>query len=202
MKRHYITCHNYDPKCPSTCSPDSKLCTECDAKFANLNEAIKHHLEDHSILSGQICPYCDCKYGAKKFDNLDNHVSKYHVLDMQSPVQTCSTCKTNFNSYEALKIHRQIHEGGNRPRILMDVTSGEELITVHPRVGAKPEISNRGGLKCQLCNAFKLRKDHLKLHYIRHHGYDPKVPKSKGDLKAKGSFCLNAVFCFSFNMVK
>ena len=57
----------------------------------------------------------------------------------------------------------------------MDVTSGEELITVHPRVGAKPEISNRGGLKCQLCNAFKLRKDHLKLHYIRHHGYDPKA---------------------------
>ena len=52
------------------------------------------------------------------------------------------------------------------------------------RVGAKPEISNRGGLKCQLCNAFKLRKDHLKLHYIRHHGYDPKVPKSK-DAKLK-----------------
>ena len=106
---------------------------ECDAKFPNSNEAIKHHLEAHAILSGQICPYCDCKYGAKKFDNLDSHVSKHHVLDMQSPVQTCSTCKSNFNTYEALKIHRQIHEGGNRPRILMDVTSGEELITVHPR---------------------------------------------------------------------
>lgn len=49
------------------------------------------------------------------------------------------------------------------------------MISVHPRVGAKAEISNRGGLKCQLCNAFKLRKDHLKLHYIRHHGYDPKA---------------------------
>ena len=25
-----------------------------------------------------------------------------------------------------------------------------------------------------LCNAFKLRKDHLKNHYVSHHGYDPK----------------------------
>ena len=47
LKRHYITCHSYDPQCPSAIanSPDSKFCKECDAKFANSNEAIKHHLE-------------------------------------------------------------------------------------------------------------------------------------------------------------
>jgi len=42
-------------------------------------------------------------------------------------------------------------------------------------LGAKPEILNRGGVRCQLCNAFKLRKDHLKLHYIKHHSYVPKL---------------------------
>ena len=51
----------------------------------------------------------------------------------------------------------------------------QESVSVHPMLGAKPEISNRGGVRCQLCNAFKLRKDHLKLHYIRHHGYVPKL---------------------------
>ena len=177
LRRHYITIHNFDPqKNPSSDETEQvETCKECQVTLPSINEAIKHHLENHATISGQICPYCDCKYGAKKFDNLDSHVTKHHLLDMQSPMQTCSTCKTHFNSYEALKTHRQMHEGGNRPRILVDVISGEELITVHPRVGAKLEISNRGGLKCHLCNAFKLRKDHLKLHYIRHHGYDPKA---------------------------
>ena len=185
LKRHYITAHSYDPnntiisnaKAENGSSVTKVKCHDCKIEFENLHLAIGHQLEHHAVISGQICPYCDSKYGAKKFDDLDTHVSKYHVLEMQSPVQTCGTCKTNFNNYEALKVHRQIHEGGNRPRILVDMSSGEELstISVHPRVGAKPEISNRGGLKCQLCNAFKLRKDHLKLHYIRHHGYDPKA---------------------------
>ena len=200
LKRHYITSHGYDAQYGSDKQPspnsltsaatstgngkvinEKEKCKECQAEFENMHLVIRHFLEHHAVISGQICPYCDCKYGAKKFDNLDEHVAKHHVLEMQSPVQTCGTCKTNFNNYEALKVHRQIHEGGNRPRVLVDVTSGEELstISVHPRVGAKPEISNRGGLKCQLCNAFKLRKDHLKLHYIRHHGYDPKAVNIK-----------------------
>ena len=183
LKRHYIACHGYDPKDEETKGGSPKTCELCQKVSNGQNEAIKHHFEVHAQLSGQICPYCDSRYGAKKFDDLDSHVAKYHGLEMQSPVQTCNTCKTNFDNYEALKIHRQVHEGGNRPRILVDVTSGEELISVHPRVGAKPEISNRGGLKCQLCNAFKLRKDHMKLHYIRHHGYDPKAvqPSSMAD---------------------
>lgn len=207
LKRHYVTAHNYDPnKKPRDTGNDviqsdgnvnketsmagnanKERCEDCNKTFQDANEAIKHHLDMHALVSGLICPYCDCKYGSKKFDDLDSHVEKYHVLEMQSPVQTCGTCKVNFNTYEALKVHRQIHEGGNRPRILVDVTSGEALasatIAVHPRVGAKPEISNRGGLKCQLCNAFKLRKDHLKLHYIRYHGYDPKaaLPKKQAE---------------------
>jgi hypothetical protein len=51
----------------------------------------------------------------------------------------------------------------------------QESVSVHPTLGAKPDITNRGGVRCQLCNAFKLRKDHLKLHYIKHHGYMPKL---------------------------
>ena len=51
----------------------------------------KHRLDDdfqHSVISGQICPYCDSKWGWKKVDRLDEHVAKFHVLEMQSPVQT------------------------------------------------------------------------------------------------------------------
>ena len=40
---------------------------------------------------------------------------------------------------------------------------------------AHPDIENRGGVKCNLCNAFKLRKDNLKIHYIKHHGFNPKA---------------------------
>lgn len=65
----------------------------------------------------------------------------------------------------------------------MFLVSHQESVSVHPMVGAKPEIVNRGGVKCQLCSAFKLRKDHLKLHYIKHHSYLPKlaVTSSNGD---------------------
>ena len=56
----------------------------------------------------------------------------------------------------------------------------QESVSVHPMLGAKPEILNRGGVRCQLCNAFKLRKDHLKLHYIKHHGYVPKLAVASG----------------------
>jgi hypothetical protein len=215
LRRHYINAHNFEPNlgenseltgasAGSSVNKETaaqlvnknhvadghkeETCTECEKSFSTANERIKHQLEVHAVLSGQICPYCDAKWGSKKFDDLDSHVAKYHVLEMQSPVQTCATCKTNFNSYDALKVHRQIHEGGNRPRILVDVTSGEagmefSTYSVHPRVGAKPEISNRGGLKCQLCNMFKIRKDHLKLHYTRHHGYDPKALNVNSSMK-------------------
>ena len=108
LKRHYIAAHSYQSKNELISNLN---CQECSKEFKNNDEAIKHHLDFHAQISGQICPYCDCKYGAKKFDNLDAHVSKHHVLEMQSPIQTCSTCKTNFNNYEALKVHRQIHEG-------------------------------------------------------------------------------------------
>jgi hypothetical protein len=30
-----------------------------------------------------------------------------------------STCKTNFTSYDELKVHRQLHEGGNRKLTLL-----------------------------------------------------------------------------------
>ena len=186
LKQHYIRSHGYDPRQkdnPNQAEPGAnetkEKCHECNSEFDNIHLAISHHLENHAVISGHICPYCDSKYGAKKFVDIDRHVQQFHVIEMQNPIQTCTTCKTNFTNYESLKVHRQIHEGGNRPRVLVDVTSGEELstISVHPRVGAKPEISNRGGLKCQLCNAFKIRKDHLKLHYVRYHGFDPKACK-------------------------
>ncbi len=184
LRRHYSNAHNFDhtkvDEENTEADSDDLDCRECNKKLKNIHDRIKHQLDYHAILSGLICPYCDAKWGAKKFDDLDAHVAKTHVLEMQSPVQTCTTCKTNFQSYEELKVHRQIHEGGNRPRILVDVTAGDSgtdlsTYSVHPRVGARAEICNRGGLKCALCNAFKLRKDHLKVHYVKHHGYNPKA---------------------------
>ena len=144
---------------------------------------MQHQLDVHSVISGEICPYCDSKWGWKKFDNLDEHVTKYHPFEMQSPIQTCLTCKTNFETYKALKTHRQLHEGGHRR--LVEITTAasasdgkeKEVVTVHTRLGSKPEVENRGGVKCQLCSAFKLRKDQLKLHYVKQHGYNPKVCK-------------------------
>ena len=95
---------------------------------------------------------------------------------MESPIQSCLTCKTNFESYAALKKHRQLHEGNRR---LIEINTGngkeKELVTIHTRVGMRPEVENRGGVKCMLCTSFKLRKDQLKIHYVKEHGYIPKV---------------------------
>ena len=95
---------------------------------------------------------------------------------MDSPIQSCLTCKTNFESYSALKKHRQLHEG-NRRLIEINTANGneKELVTIHTRVGMRPEVENRGGVKCMLCSSFKLRKDQLKIHYVKEHGYIPKV---------------------------
>ena len=137
---------------------------------------LQHQLDIHSIISGEICPYCDCKWGWKKFDNLDEHVAKYHLFEMESPIQSCLTCKTNFESYIALKKHRQLHEG-NKRLIEINTPDGreKEVVTIHTRVGMRPELENRGGVKCKLCSSFKLRKDQLKIHYVKEHGYNPKV---------------------------
>ena len=62
-----------------------------------------------------------------------------------------------------------------RSILILSNLSFQESVSVHPMLAAKPEMSNRGGVRCQLCNAFKLRKDHLKLHYIKHHSYAPKL---------------------------
>jgi len=57
-------------------------------KNIDLKKVSKRNIFQHATISGQICPYCDNTWGWKKFNNLDEHVSKYHMLEMQSPVQT------------------------------------------------------------------------------------------------------------------
>lgn len=179
LRRHYISQHEYDPKAIGNTNlqgaKEAVQCQECNQSLPGLHERIKHQLDFHATVSGLICPYC-----SRKFNHLDAHANKYHLLEMQSPIQTCSTCKHNFSSYEDLKEHRQLHEGGNKRVVEIPMTlnlAQSESVSLHSRVGAHPEIGNRGGIKCQLCNAFKLRKDHLKLHYIKHHGYEPKSTK-------------------------
>ncbi len=68
-------------------------------------------------------------------------------------------------------------------------------LNLHHIVGSRPEVANLGGVKCQLCNAFKLRKDHLKIHYIKYHSYRPKFAVEKhtkgietGDLFEDGEY--------------
>ena len=56
--------------------------------FQVLFRPLYSFLFQHATISGQICPYCESKWGWKKFDHLDDHVTKHHVLEMQSPVQT------------------------------------------------------------------------------------------------------------------
>eukprot|EP00095_Tigriopus_kingsejongensis_P002958 snap_masked-scaffold243_size241480-processed-gene-1.11 protein:Tk02958 transcript:snap_masked-scaffold243_size241480-processed-gene-1.11-mRNA-1 annotation:"unnamed protein product" len=177
LRRHLISHHGYDPSRvdldPSEEQRPLPGCEICVEAFPNIHARIKHQLDFHSVVSGLICPYC-----SKKFDDLDGHAHKYHLLEVQSPIQTCITCKLNFSNYEDLKVHRQLHEGGNKRVFHLPAAPNappNETIALHSRVGANPEIRNRGGVKCQLCNAFKLRKDHLKLHYINHHGYKPKT---------------------------
>ena len=87
--------------------------------------------------------------------------------------QDCKVCKTRFSTYEELRVHRQIHDKKTVEVVVGNSTSsGADVMAVHSRVGAMADISNRGGVKCLLCNTFKLRKDHLKNHYVRHHGSD------------------------------
>ena len=75
-----------------------------------------------------------------------------------------------------MKKHRQLHEG-NKRLIEINTSDGreKEAVTIHTRVGMRPELENRGGVKCKLCSSFKLRKDQLKIHYVKEHGYNPKV---------------------------
>ncbi len=95
-----------------------------------------------------------------------------------------------FPTYEELKGHRQIHDKKNVEIAAVGgdsaaaggagVGGSSNSITVHSRLGAMADIGNRGGVKCLLCNTFKLRKDHLRNHYVKHHGYDPKqLPNEK-----------------------
>jgi DNA-directed RNA polymerase subunit RPC12/RpoP len=107
-----------------------RRCFDCGQSFGNSHARIRHQLDYHSAVSGQICPYCDSKYSVKKFDALDEHVSKYHVLVMQSPVQTCSTCKLNLSSYEELKAHRQLHDGGNKESLDSPMSARSKQLSV------------------------------------------------------------------------
>ena len=124
LRRHYIATHGYDPNLTNSAkadfatpfsassgSPESLLCMACKQTFVNLHARIRHQLDFHATVSGEICPYCPY---TRKFDNLDDHVVKYHEFVMQSPVQTCSTCKLNLCSYEELKAHKQLHDGGSK----------------------------------------------------------------------------------------
>ena len=95
-------------------SEPKEFCTQCKQPFGSLHARIKHQLDVHSVISGDICPYCDGKWGWRKFDNLEEHVNKYHTFEMQSPIQTCMACKANFETYASLRTHRQLHEGGHR----------------------------------------------------------------------------------------
>ena len=123
LRRHYIATHGYDPNLTNSAKdfatpfsassgiPESLLCMACKQTFVNLHARIRHQLDFHATVSGDICPYCP---HTRKFDNLDEHVIKYHEFVMQSPVQTCSTCKLNLGSYEELKAHKQLHDGGSK----------------------------------------------------------------------------------------
>ena len=127
LRRHYIASHGYDPNLanfgkdtatlpsststPAPGAPVSLNCPICEQTFASLHARIKHQLDIHASVSGDICPYCPY---TRKFDNLDEHVIKYHEFVMQSPVQTCSTCKLNLGSYHELKTHKQLHDGGTK----------------------------------------------------------------------------------------
>ncbi len=147
----------------------------CTDLFPSLHDLIRHHMVMHCVVSGSICPYCD---GCKKFDDVDAHVNKYHLWDRYSPIQDCKVCRLRLSNYEDLKKHRQIHDkkqvevirvgdaGADQP----GGGGGSQSVMVHSRVGALTDIGNRGGVKCTLCSTFKLRRDHLYMHYIKHHG--------------------------------
>lgn len=82
-----------------------------------------------------------------------------------------------------------------------DPVATATTVRVHARVGAHPEASNRGGVKCLLCNAFKLRKDHLKMHYVKHHGFNPKVTEDAAvaaDAQAGLPIYLKSAMCILF----
>ena len=160
-------------------------CSFCPSKFPSSHDLIRHHQDRHCIISGLVCPYCD---GCKKFDDVDAHVKKHHHWDQQSPIQDCKVCKVRLVTYEELRGHRQIHDKktvevsvggrGDSSSAATNATGaagegGGGCVTVHSRVGAMADIGNRGGVKCLLCNTFKLRKDHLRDHYVRHHGWVP-----------------------------
>ena len=183
LKRHYVSQHGYDSKQVQPSDPSGgEKCGKCDQSFGNVHSLIKHHMDYHAVLSGKICPYCERKSHLKKFENLDEHVQKHHLLQMQSPIQTCTTCKMNFGTYEELRDHRQHHEGGNRRLVELINNSNQGQVSVASRLVGYPEIANKGGVKCQMCNTFKLRKSQLVQHYVKHHGYDPKAkPEDNAD---------------------
>ena len=113
LKQHYTVGHGYDPKRAS----EKEICEEapkkdravagasgvrdlmscCGEKFHNWHARIKHQLDLHSRISGDICPYCDNKWVWRKYVDLDSHVSKYHPGKMSSKVQTCRSVKTLEN---------------------------------------------------------------------------------------------------------
>ena len=149
-------------------------------------------------ISGNICPYCDNKWCWRKYDDLDSHVARFHSNKMNSKIQSCRSCKATFDSYEGLKRHRQMHESGNRVR-LVQITQGQnEVVSVNVKVATRKEVENRGGVKCQLCSVFKMRKDQLKVHYEKWHGYQPKLAEpSKRKKRSTGRFCYIFQWIFS-----
>ena len=187
LKQHYIASHDYDPKLTSEQPLPGKEhnCSECEENCGNWHARIKHQLDVHSRISGNICPYCDNKWSWRKYDDLDSHVRKYHSSKMNSTTQVCRSCKAPFDSYEGLKRHRQLHESGNRIRLVQITPTGQnDAVSVNVKVASRKEIENRGGVKCQLCSVFKMRKDQLKVHYEKYHGYQPKLAVDK---KAKAA---------------
>ena len=177
LRKHYVNHHAYVwSKIDTT---GNERCKICRVRCGNLNAVIRHYFEFHSKISGEACPYCDSKWGWKKFDELDNHVEKHHRSRGESKTQNCKSCKAVFPTYEALKAHCQLHAAGAKSLIQVTKLGEKDQVYLNQAVFSKNEIENRGGVKCQLCSVFKIRKDQLKVHYERYHGYKPKLAIKK-----------------------
>ena len=88
-----------------------------------------------------------------------------------------------------------MHETGTKVRLVEITPQGQsQAVSVNVKVATREEAENRGGVKCQLCSVFKMRKDQLKTHYEKWHGYRPKMLAATGRSGHSRNFILMPFF--------
>lgn len=130
-------------------------CKDCNQVFRGLNVYELHFMEVHMNKEAIYCRICNEKYSRKLF--LIQHLTRSHIVSIQTPTFFCEDCDVGFEKDRQLKEHKKAHLIFKC--VECDITfSSVSQLNRHNRSHQR--------FYCDQCNKCFNRKFSLKVSYI------------------------------------